>query len=249
MIEKTKWDAKRYEKGAKFVSRYGVALIERLDPKQGEKILDLGCGDGSVAKEIESFGAKVIGVDLSYSMVERTREKGIEAYVRSAKEIDFESEFDAVFSNAVLHWIKEPKIVAQKIYEALKPKGRFVAEFGGEGNVSKLLEIITKTAEDDSRFEKFVNEWYFPNCQEYGAILKGVGFGIKSCQLVPREAEIGDIKEWMELFFNSYLDRLSADDRELFKERVAKNAKKSLYSKTKGWSGDYVRIIVEAYKS
>jgi 2-isopropylmalate synthase len=249
MIEKTKWDAKRYEKSANFVSRYGVALIERLDPKHGEKILDLGCGDGSVAKEIEMFGAKVIGVDLSYSMVERTREKGIEAYVRSAKEIDFESEFDAVFSNAVLHWVKEPKIVARKIYEALKPNGRFVAEFGGEGNVSKLLEIITKTANDDSRFEKFVNEWYFPNCQEYGAILKSVGFDIKICQLVPREAEIGHIKEWMELFLNSYLDKLSTQDRELFKERVAQNAKNSLFSKEKGWRADYVRIIVEAYKS
>ena len=129
MKETNDWNAKKYNKHADFVSILATPVVELLNPKKDERILDLGCGDGTLAVDIEKLGSKVIAVDLSENMVKKTKEKGLEAYVMSATELSFENEFDAVFSNAVLHWVKEPEVALEKIYKSLKSEGRFIAEF------------------------------------------------------------------------------------------------------------------------
>ncbi len=128
------WNAQEYNKHASFVLTLALPVVDLLAPIEGEVILDLGCGEGTLALEIQKSGAKVTGVDLSHEMVKNSRAKGIDATVMSVTELEFKNRFDAVFSNAVLHWVKESETAVRNIYEALKPNGRFVAEFGGEGN-------------------------------------------------------------------------------------------------------------------
>ncbi|MFT7880762.1 MAG: class I SAM-dependent methyltransferase, partial [Sulfurimonas sp.] len=161
------WNADNYNKHADFVSNLAFPVVDLLNPKENERILDLGCGDGTLAVEIEKFNTKVIAVDLSESMVEKTKEKGIEAYVMSATELPYEKEFDALFSNAVLHWVKEPETAISKISNALKANGRFIAEFGGYGNIKYLTDAMQEVFDRNKEYGEFNNPWYFPKDTDY----------------------------------------------------------------------------------
>lgn len=160
MKESNNWNANKYKKHANFVSNLALPVVELLNPKEGEKILDLGCGEGTLALEIKKSGAEVIGVDLSENMVEKTKSKGIEASVKSVTSLDFQNQFDAVFSNAVLHWVKNSELAIQKINQALKKEGRFVAEFGGYGNIKSLTDAMQIVFNNHS-WGKFNNPWVF----------------------------------------------------------------------------------------
>ena len=184
------WNATMYEEDAKFVRDLGDAVIALLDPQAGERILDLGCGEGSLTLKIKETGAVVTGIDSSYAMVEKSRAKGIDAYVRSARELDFRDAFDAVFSNAVLHWIPQAKEVVQGVYESLKPGGRFVAEFGGEGNVATIMEAAEKLFGEHPEWGVFENRWYFPSAKAYSRLLEEAGFGVAYAQIIPRPVPI-----------------------------------------------------------
>jgi 2-isopropylmalate synthase len=133
--ETNRWNADIYNKHASFVSELAMPVVELLAPKKDEKILDLGCGEGTLALEIEKYGAKVVAVDLSADMVKKSLAKGLNAEVMNATELPYVEEFDAVFSNATLHWVTESKLSVEKIHKSLKKGGRIVAEFGGEGNI------------------------------------------------------------------------------------------------------------------
>src|SRR5437764_541135 len=133
------WNSSRYDKNARFVSDLGEPLVDLLNPQPGERILDLACGDGVLTEKIIARGAEVVGVDGSSDMVAAARKRGIDARVVDAYHLDFEVGFDAVFSNAALHWMKrDPDAVIRGVRRALKPKGRFVAEMGGHGNESSF---------------------------------------------------------------------------------------------------------------
>ena len=156
------WDPVGYNQNARFVSDLGEPVLQLLNPKPGETVLDLGCGDGELTLKLIDAGCNVIAVDSSPAMVESSLAKGINARMIDGQHLEFEGVFDAVFSNAALHWMTQPREVIAGVRRALKPTGRFVAEMGGQGNVVSVLAALTKTRQH--RGLAPVNPWYFPKC-------------------------------------------------------------------------------------
>jgi len=248
MKETNDWNANNYNKHADFVSILATPVVELLNPQKDEKILDLGCGDGTLAVEIEKLGAKVIAVDFSEDMVEKTKEKGIEAYVMSATELNFQDVFDAVFSNAVLHWVKDPEIALGKIYNALKDDGRFIAEFGGYGNIKHLTNAMQTVFGMHPEYGEFNNPWYFPKEEAYKKLLESHGFEVTYIEIIPRPTQIDDISHWLTIFANGIVSHLSKEQQVDFNHEVREMLKPILYSEKEGWVADYVRLRLHAKK-
>lgn len=246
--EMNRWDAKTYQKEASFVYELAMPVVEMLAPKKGEKILDIGCGEGTLSTKIQEKGAKVKALDLSADMVEKARLKGIDATVMSATSMVFEEAFDAVFSNAVLHWIKDADSVVKNIYKALKKGGRFVAEFGGEGNAQTVVSAMEEAFERHPKFGKFVSPWYFPSVDVYRSFLEKNGFRVGSIEMIPRPTPVSSVESWLTMFANGVVEHLSQEGREIFKEETARILRSKLYSKEKGWVIDYKRLRVKAIK-
>lgn len=143
-MRKDQWNPSLYDDKHSFVSAFGDSLVKVLAPKKGEKILDVGCGTGDLACQMADAGAKVVGIDSSEKMIAKAKEKYLHLsfYVKDVTQLDFHNEFDAVFSNAVLHWVRQPEKALTNIYNSLKKGGRFVAEFGGKGNVQTISQAI-----------------------------------------------------------------------------------------------------------
>jgi len=246
--EKNNWNAQKYNKHASFVSALALPVVELLNPKPNEKILDLGCGEGTLALEIERYGAKVVCVDLSEDMVERTKEKGLEAKVMSATHMPFVEEFDAVFSNATLHWIKESQEAVENIHRALKVGGRFVAEFGGDGNIHYIENAMREVFSKHPKYGKFDDVWFFPSTNDYQEMLEKQGFEVGYIERIPRPTPIDDIANWLAVFTNGFTEHLNEHDQASFRAEVRDILKSKIYSKEQGWVADYVRIRVEAFK-
>ena len=246
--ETNEWNANRYNKHANFVSVLGLSVVELLKPQEGEHILDLGCGDGSLGVEIEKCGSKVIAVDLSEDMVSKAREKGLDAHVMSATQLPYINEFDAVFSNAVLHWVKESEEAVKNIHKVLKTNGRLVAEFGGYGNVHHIVEAMKEVFSIHTEYGDFDNPWFFPTVKEYTEILKSQGFEVKYIELIERPTPIDDIANWLAIFTNGVTEYLTPEQKEQFRHEVREILKDKIYSEEEGWVADYVRLRVEAIK-
>jgi trans-aconitate methyltransferase len=243
-----RWNADKYNQHADFVSNLALPVVDLLNPQANEKILDLGCGDGTLAIEIEKFSTKVLAVDLSENMVEKAKEKGIEAYVMSATELTFDNQFDAVFSNAVLHWVKEPETAIKKISAALKAGGRFIAEFGGYGNIKYLTDAMQEVFDKHEEYGKFKLPWYFPKETEYQKLLEENGFMIDSIELIPRPTKIDDIANWLDIFANGIVLHLTEEQQDSFKQEVRTILKPKIYNEKDGWVADYVRLRLKAGK-
>src|SRR5262249_39924158 len=142
------WNADLYDKSHSFVWKFGAALLELLEPKPGERILDLGCGTGHLTAQIAAAGAAVVGIDSSSDMIGQARRAFPQLHfeVADARTFALDGKFDAVFSNAVLHWVKEPEQAVVQIRTALKAGGRFVAEFGGSRNTQLLADGLRRQA-------------------------------------------------------------------------------------------------------
>ena len=243
-----KWNADNYNKHADFVSNLALPVVDLLNPQKNERILDLGCGDGTLAVEIEKFNTKVVAVDLSESMVEKTKEKSIEAYIMSATELPYENEFNAVFSNAVLHWVKEPETAISKISNALKTNGRFIAEFGGYGNIKYLTDAMQEVFDKNKEYGEFNNPWYFPKDTDYKQMLEANGFEVEYIELIPRPTKIDDITNWLDIFANGIVSHLTEEQQSVFKEEVRGILKPKIYNEKDGWVADYVRLRFKATK-
>jgi len=243
-----KWNAEKYNKHADFVSNLASPVIDLLKPKKDETILDLGCGDGTLAVEMEKFGADVTAVDLSESMVAKTKEKGIKSSVMSATELTFENEFDAVFSNAVLHWVKDADVAIKKISRSLKSNGRFIAEFGGYGNIKYLTDAMQEVFNNHKEFGSFNNPWYFPKDTDYRQLLEENGFVVEYIELIPRATKIDDISNWLDIFANGIVSHLSDEQQEQFKQEVRVILEPKIYLNEDGWVADYVRLRLKATK-
>jgi len=248
MKETNNWNADKYNKHADFVSNLATPVVDLLNPIENEKILDLGCGDGTLAVEIEKLNTKVIAVDLSQSMVDKTKEKNIEAYVMSATELNFNNEFDAVFSNAVLHWVKDSKIAINKINNSLKNNGRFIAEFGGYGNIKYLTDAMQKVFAKHKEYGEFNNPWYFPKDTDYKKLLEDNGFKVEYIELIPRPTSIDDISNWLDIFANGIVSHLTSEQQLNFKQEVREILKPKIYTEKNGWVADYVRLRFKAIK-
>ncbi|MDD2830419.1 MAG: 2-isopropylmalate synthase [Sulfuricurvum sp.] len=242
------WNAQEYNKHASFVSNLALPVVDLLAPIEGEEILDLGCGEGTLALEIQKSGAKVTGVDLSHEMVKNARAKGIDAMVMSATELEFKNRFDAIFSNAVLHWVKESETAVKNIHDALKPHGRFVAEFGGIGNCKTAVDAMKEVFKNHPEFGAFDDPWYFPSVEEYRTLLESCGFRVEYIELIPRPTPVDDIANWLDLFANGVTAHLSREEFNVFKEEVSRITKPKLYDENDGWHVDYVRLRVKAVR-
>jgi len=246
--ESNNWNTNQYKNHASFVSDMAKDLVEVLNPKKDETILDLGCGDGTLALKIKQRCQNIIAVDLSNEMVEKTKSLGIEAYIMSATNLEFENKFDAVFSNAVLHWVKQSKLAVQNINKVLKQNGRFIAEFGGYKNINTIVQAIQEVFNQNKDYGVFNNPWYFPTTQEYKNILEQNGFEVKSINLTIRPTSVDDISNWLNIFANGIISHLNKEQKESFLLEVKRILENKLYSKEQGWILDYVRIRVEAKK-
>ncbi len=241
------WDPKQYQTKAGYVAELGKPVVELLAPKSGERVLDLGCGDGVLTLEIARLGCDVVGIDASEDMVKAARLSGIDARLGNGAALPFEGEFDAVFTNAALHWIKSSEAVISGVWRALRPGGRFVGEFGGSGNVATIISAIEAAL--SKRGVSVESPWFFPAPAEYAAMLNDTGFTVHSCELFDRPTQLpGDVRGWLEIFANHYLSAIAADDYEAFISEVVDDLRNSITDKNGSWFADYVRLRFSAEK-
>tara|TARA_X000000950_G_scaffold281463_1_gene378110 strand:- start:595 stop:1371 length:777 start_codon:yes stop_codon:yes gene_type:complete len=242
----TQWDPVGYDQNARFVSDLGEPVLQLMNPKAGEMVLDLGCGDGELTLKLMDAGCHVIAVDSSPAMVESSLAKGINARVMDGQHLEFEGAFDAVFSNAALHWMTQPREVIAGVKRVLKPTGRFVAEMGGQGNVVSVLAALTKVRQ--RRGLAPVNPWYFPSVEEYRQLLEEAGFHVPVIQLIPRPTVLpGKLRGWLETFAGSFLSTEGAEREEMIAE-VTEDLASTLCDDSGKWTVDYVRLRFVACK-
>ncbi|MDH3236241.1 MAG: methyltransferase domain-containing protein [Alphaproteobacteria bacterium] len=242
-----RWDPERYARTARFVAEYGASVLERLDPKPGERILDLGCGDGALTVEIANAGATVVGVDASAEQVAATRALGVDAQVMSGDALTFDSEFDAVFTNAALHWIKDAPAVIAGVRRALKPEGRFVGEMGGAGNVAAVRGALHEAVAGQGIDPLTLDPWYFPDETEYGGLLEAGGFDVLAIERFSRPTPIpGPLEDWLDTFGESFLKALPKAERGPTKAAIAAGLRPMLCGDDGKWTVDYVRLRFEA---
>ncbi len=241
------WNPAQYGKNARFVSDLGVRVVELLSPKSGERILDLGCGDGALTIKLVAVGCTVVGVDSSAEMVSAAKLLGLDAHVVDGQSLQFASEFDAVFSNAALHWMKNPEGVISGVWHALKPGGRFVGEFGGYGNVAAIVTALDSALA--SRGIVVASPWFFPRPKQYSELLEASGFEVKTMDLIPRPTLLpGDVGGWLETFAQPYISALPVGDGERFVSEVVEALRDVLCDGGGNWQADYVRLRFFATK-
>jgi trans-aconitate methyltransferase len=237
------WSSEGYAKNARFVTDLGAPVLELLDPRAGEHILDVGCGDGVLTKKIADLGCSVIGLDSSAEFVVSARNLGLTVVQQSASEMDFGPRFDAVFSNAALHWMKDADAVIAGVARALRPGGRFVAEMGGQGCVKTLLSALVEELDRRGYDGPAANPWYFPTVEDYGGRLAAAGFQVRSMALIPRPTPLpGDVMGWLTTFCGCFTAVLPERDRAAYLESVRERIKPQLCDATGRWTADYVRL-------
>jgi trans-aconitate methyltransferase len=241
------WDTSLYASNGRFVALLAEPLVEALNPQPNERILDLGCGDGFLTRRIAESGATIVGVDSSPQMVAVAREHGADARVASGESLPFDQEFDAVFSNAALHWMSDHDAVLRGVYRALKPGGRFVAECGGHGNIAAirvaLLAVLTGHGIPAERIEN--NRFFAP--AEYRARLENQGFRVEEITLTPRPTPLSSgMAAWLQTFRSSVLDLLPHEKRAIAIEHIVALLKPVLCDREGHWTADYVRLRFRA---
>ena len=244
------WSAERYRDHAAFVPALGQDVVALLDPQPGERILDLGCGDGALTATLLAAGADVVGIDASEDMVAAARARGIDARVADAAALEFESAFDAVFSNAALHWMTEADAVIVGVHRALKPGGRFVGEFGGHGNVAAITVALGAALARRGRGSGDAMPWFFPTAETYRARLERHGFTVAGIELFPRPTPLpGGMEDWLETLAAPVLARLSSSDRAAVRDEAVALLRPALCDGDGRWTADYVRLRFAARRA
>lgn len=236
------WDPERYARDARFVAEWGGPVLDMLAPRPGERILDLGCGDGVLTEEIADRGAIVIGVDASAEQVAAARQRGLDARVIDGAKLDFQTEFNAVFSNAALHWMRPPEAVIAGVWRALRPGGRFIAEMGAEGNVGSVREALWAALERRGIDAAAIDPWYFPTLEDYRGRLEAQGFHIGSIERMVRPTPVAaGMDAWLETFAVAFTSALPAAERPALIAEVVGAVRERL-QQGDGWVVDYVRL-------
>ncbi len=243
------WNPSSYSKNAGFVAELGLPVLQLLDPKPHQRILDLGCGDGVLTKKIADTGAMVMGIDSSPDQVAAAVTKGLDARLASGDSMTFVEEFDAVFSNAALHWILNIDAVIAGVWRALQPGGHFVGEFGGAGNVAQVEQGVKEALKSCSIDPEPLVPWYFPDSDEYGRCLQEGGFQVDHIELIERPTPLpGPLGDWLELFAQNFLNAVPGDEREALKADIAARLENDLCGDDGVWVVDYVRLRFKAIK-
>jgi trans-aconitate methyltransferase len=239
------WDPRAYEKNGSFVHELAGGVLEWLAPKPAEYILDLGCGDGKLTQRIAATGASVLGVDASEEMAAAARQRGVIADVGDAESLPYsEKTFDAVFSNAALHWVRDQDAMLTQVQRVLKPGGRFVAEMGGHGNIAAIQvamrAVLAKHGYGDR--EDGVN--YYPTAEGYARRLRHHGFEVQRIALIPRPTPLtdGGMEGWLRTFRRGVLNGLPESLRETVVAETAALLAPALRDEDGNWVADYVRL-------
>ena len=246
------WNPALYDSRHAYVFQYGEDVLKLLAPQPGERILDLGCGTGHLTQKIADTGARVIGIDSSSAMIEQaqTSYPGLQFRVADATHFAFDEPFDAVFSNAVLHWIPAAEQVIACVWNALKPGGRFVAEFGGKTNIraveTAVRAVLAQLGQSDAGFPLY----YFPSVGEYATLLEKQGFRVTFAAHFDRpttvEGEDG-LQSWIEMYLPGIVQGLPDTLRETFFKQVEDRLRATQYHDG-SWYIDYVRLRVVAVR-
>jgi len=243
------WDPARYAREAGFVSELGRPLLGLLAPREGERILDLGCGEGTLATEIAAAGCRVVAVDAAPEMVVAARARGVDARVADGEALAFDAEFDAVFSNAALHWMRAPDRAIDGVWRALVAGGRFVGELGGQGNVASIAGELERALARRDVDGRALNPWYFPSAAEYRQRLERRGFEIVHIERFERPTRLpGDIGAWLETFAGPFLAAVPATERPALLAEVRAALAPRLADEHGCWHADYVRVRFVATK-
>ncbi len=243
------WDPERYARNARFVADLGQDLVDLLAPAPGERVLDLGCGDGALTERLVAAGARVVGIDGSAPQVNAARARGLDARVGDGEALAFEAEFDAVFSNAALHWMKRPERVLDGVFRALVPGGRFVGELGGEGCVHKIVSALGDALRARGIDPAPHHPWYFPGVTEYRERLERAGFQVSTIRLFDRPTPLpGDVTGWFETFAESFARPIAPAERNAFHAEVRERLRPTLCDADGRWTADYVRLRFRAEK-
>lgn len=239
------WSAERYARNARFVSDLGAPVLELLNPRPGERILDLGCGDGALTKKLVAAGAVVVGIDASSDMIAQACTEGLDARVMDAHNIVFDDDpFDAVFSNAAMHWMTDPEAVLKGVVGCLRPGGRLVAEFGGMGNVAAIRTAIIAVLARDYGIETTLKSvWYFPSVSEHSAKLERAGMKVDEIKLVPRPTPIStNMQDWLATLAAPALALVPASDRPAATAAIEDLLAPALRDGDGNWTADYIRL-------
>jgi SAM-dependent methyltransferase len=237
------WSAADYARNAGFVPALGGPVVDLLDPRPGERILDLGCGDGALTAEIAARGAVVTGVDASPELIAAARRRRLDVRLGDGERLDFVARFDAVFSNAALHWMRDQEAVVAGVRRALVPGGRFVGEFGGHGNVAAIVTALIAALSRHGIDGAARLPWVFPTAAEFASLLRGHGFEVATIALVPRPTPLPTgLLGWLETFANPFLGGLDAAERAEVLATVEALCAPSLRDRSGNWTADYVRL-------
>lgn len=252
MAKRPAWDPEGYEAHHAFVWQLGEGLVDVLDPQPGEQILDLGCGTGQLTHKIAERGAKVIGLDASAEMVGQARQNypQLPFVLEDAAQMKFESEFDAVFSNAALHWMLDASGVVEAVARALRKSGRFVAELGGRGNIHHIEQAVEAIA---SRYHGEAvpkRRTFYPSLGQYASLLETYGLEVRSAILfdrpTPLEGKKG-MENWIRQFKWFYFEELAPVERERALQEAVEELRPVLFKGGK-WVADYRRLRLAAVK-
>lgn len=242
-----RWDAALYQRSFGFVADYGRSLIEWLDPRPGERILDLGCGTGDLTAEIAARGARVMGLDSSPAMVGEARRRHPELRfdVGDGQAFVAPDVHDAVFSNAALHWMTRPDAVIGRVREALRGGGRFVAEMGTAGNCATIVDAVRTARAEVGVAGEPPAVWYFPSPAAQATRLEAGGFQVRWLHCYDRPTPLTDcpdgVADWLRMFGSALLRDVPHGLHERLLARVNELTAPALL-RDGTWIADYRRL-------
>jgi trans-aconitate methyltransferase len=244
------WNTAAYAANGRFVANLASPVVDLLAPQPGEQILDLGCGDGALTEQLAATGATVLGVDSSCAMLAAARQRNLTVEQQNATALPYNQQFDAVFSNAALHWIagiSGQQATLAGVHRALRPGGRFVAEMGGQGNIAAIRTALQATLAPFGVDAEAAAASFYPSPAIYRRLLEEAGFTLQSIDLIPRPTPIPNgMESWLNTFRNGVLDQLNAADRAAALTHTVALLEPILRDADGNWVVDYVRLRFHA---
>jgi SAM-dependent methyltransferase len=243
----TDWSADRYRYDAWFIPALATDVVALLNVQPDEHVLDLGCGEGTLSEELVARGAKLLGIDTSREFLEAAHSRGVRARYMDAQALEFDNEFDAVFSHAALHLMPDADAVIAGAYRALRPGGRFVGECGGQGNAAAISAAVQAV-----RARRGIPDHpapYYPDVDEYRGRLEAAGFAVETIALIPRPTPLPTgIEGWLATFERPWLKELTIEEQDEVIAEIADQLRPVLCDNAGIWTADLVHLRFSARK-